>query len=126
MVGDMPFAVDRFTLPALSTPGFPVELMKAAAIKQRAPHLENVPLWVNRFRAWLAVDPERARLSLPVEAAAQLEQAGAIPGEWIPPVLGGDATYGLMETAQIRILRATGHIEAADRMATELLEPMRI
>jgi TolB-like protein/tetratricopeptide (TPR) repeat protein len=191
MVGDMPSAIDRFTLPALSTPGFPVEVMKAAAIKQRTPHVENIPLWLNRFRAWLAVDPGRARLSLPAEAnlvrpsgadlesirlflatdiagilgdwtsvgqtldllrarpwpnkqrvasvaafwltvqgreheaAVELEQAGEIPADWIPPVLGGDATYGLMETAQIRILRATGRKEHADRIAAELLERMR-
>jgi TolB-like protein len=191
MVGDIPFAIDRFTLPALSTPGFPVEVMKAATIKQRSPDVDNLPLWINRFRAWLAVDPERARRSLPDaanvvrfgrvdmesirlflatdiagilgdwagvdrnlgqlrsrswpnkarvasvaafwhavqgrydEAAAELEQAGLIEESWTPPVMGGDANYGLMETAQLRIQRATGRAGAAERLAAELLSKLR-
>jgi TolB-like protein len=191
MVGDMPFAIDRFTLPALSTPGFPVEVMKAATVKQRTPNVDNLPLWVNRFRAWLAVDPERARQSLPDaanyvrfgrvdmesirlfldtdiagilgdwagvdrnlgrlrsrpwpdkarvasvaafwhavqgrydEAAAELEQAGPIEESWTPPVMGGDAYYGQMETAQLRIQRATGRADAAERLAADTLAKLR-
>ena len=192
MVGDMPFAIDRFTLPALSTPGFPVEVMKAATIKQRSPNVDNLPLWVNRFRAWLAVDPERAtaepasmrqttfvsaawtwkafacfstrtlqessatgpesiaisdncgRVRWPNkarvasvaafwhavqgrydEAAAELEQAGPIVDSWTPPVMGGDAYYGQMETAQLRIQRATGRAGAAESLVAELLSKLR-
>ena len=51
MVGDMLFAIDRFTLPAFSTPGFPVEVMKAEILKQRSPNVDNLPLWINRYRA---------------------------------------------------------------------------
>jgi tetratricopeptide (TPR) repeat protein len=191
MVGDLPFAIDRFTLPALSTPGFPIEVMKAATIKQRSPNIDNLPLWINRFRAWLAVDPQRARQSLPDnanfvrnggvdmesvrllldtdiagilgdwasvdrnlerlrsrpapnkarvasmaafwhavqgrydEAAVELEQAVPIEESWIPPVMGGDALYGQMETAQLRILRATGRASEADRLVAELLARLR-
>ena len=191
MVGDIPFAIDRFTLPALSTPGFPVEVMKAATIKQRSPNIDNLPLWINRFRAWLAVDPQRARQSLPDAAnivrnggvdmesirlfldtdvagtlgdwtsvdrnleqlrsrpwpnqarvasvaafwhavqgrydvaAAELERAIPIPDVWTPPVMGGDAFYGLSETAQLRILRATGRAGEADRLVAEWLSTLR-
>ena len=190
MVGDMPSAIDRFTLPALSTPGFPVEVMKAAVVKQRSPMSENLPLWINRCRAWLAVDPERAMRSLPaeateqrlsldmegvrlfleadvagirgdwarvdqdldlletrpwankkrlhsvrsfwyavqeryVEAAQHLALAGPVPDEWIPPLMGGDAYYGLMETAQTRIYRATGRGDEAGRLVGQLMPRMR-
>jgi TolB-like protein len=190
-VGDMPFAIDRFTMPELSTPGFPVEVMRAAEAKQRAPSVQNLPLWINRYRAWLAVDPERAREVLPSaanyvrhgnvdveglrlfieadscgvlgdwacvdraiellrgrewpdkarvasvaafwlavqgrfeEAGAALAQVGEIPEFWVPPVMGGDATYGLMETAELRILRATGRGPEADELAADLLGRMR-
>ena len=190
-VGDMPFAIDRLTMPSLSTPGFPVVVMQAAVAKQRAPSVQNLPLWLNRYRAWLAVDPERARAALPreanytrhhgvdmegirlfieadiagvlgdwagvdrsirllrgrewpdkarvssveafwlavqgryEEAAAPLAEAEPIPEEWIPPVMGGDASYGLMETAQVRIWRETGRKSDADRVAAGLLERMR-
>ena len=190
MVGDMPGALDRFTLPALSTPGFPVEVMKAAVVKQRTPSAENLPLWINRFRAWLAVNPARAMQTLPArvpeqrhgvdmesvrlfldadvagirgdwqrverdleqlasrprvnkerlqsvkafwlavqgryeEAAQSMVLAGPVPEDWIPPVMGGDANYGLMETAQVRILRASGRKAEADRLVSELLQTMR-
>lgn len=190
-VGDMPFAIDRLTMPALSTPGFPVEVMKAAAIKLRTPFEENLPLWINRYRAWIAVDPERARTVLPAsaeylrrgnvdmeairlfieadiagvlgdwaavdqalarlvernwrdptrvhsvaafwqavqgrydEAAASLARSGPVP-EWeVPPAMGIDASYGLMETAEVRILRATGQQAEAGRLAAERLERFR-
>jgi TolB-like protein len=191
MVGDMPAAIDRFTMPELSTPGFPVEVMKAAVMKQSSPSAENLPLWINRYRAWIAVDPQRAREALPVaanyrrfggvdmeairlfieadiagvlgdwptvdrvlaslatrnwrdptrvhsvaafwqavqgrydEAAVSLAQAGPIPDSMMPPAMGMDAVYGLMETAQARIYRETGRGPEADRLATELLEGFR-
>jgi TolB-like protein len=190
MVGDMPFAIDRFTLPTLSTAGFPIQVMEAALVKQREPSAENVPLWINRFRAWLAVDPERAMQSLPqvatekrhgldqeavrlfldadvsglrgdwerfdrdlaqldsrqwsdptrvssmrafwyevqgrhAEAAEALALAGPIPDDWIPPAMGVDANYGLMDTAKVRILRATGRGDEARRYAEDLLTRLR-
>ena len=191
MVGDLPFAIDRFTLPALSTPGFPVEVMKAAALKLRTPNTDNLPLWINRYRAWLAVDLERSMLSLPAsadferrggidmesirlfldtdiaglredwprvdrnlvllrerpksdkrrlhsvtafwyalqgryaEAAEALPGGEPVPDEWTPPVMGGDNTYGLFETAQARIYRATGREADADRLVMGVLGRLR-
>ncbi|MCM2310899.1 MAG: hypothetical protein NDI84_05795, partial [Steroidobacteraceae bacterium] len=191
MIGDMPFAIDRFTMPELSTPGFPLEVMKAAAIKQRSPAPDHLPPWINRYRAWIAVDPARARDALPpsanyqrghgvdmeairlfiaadiagvmgdwatvdstlatlrtrnwrdptrvesvaafwqavqgryAEAGASLAQAGPIPEVMIPPAMGMDAIYGLMETAQVRIHRATGREAEASRLAAELLGRFR-
>jgi TolB-like protein len=190
-VGDIPFAIDRFTMSELSTPGFPVVVMEAAAMKRRTPSVQNLPLWINRYRAWLAVDPQRAREALPAsaiytrhrdvdmesvrlliqadiegvlgdfagverdlgkvrdrgwrdealvssvaafwhavqgrydEAAAELAKRGAIPESQTPPLLGGDATYGLMETAQVRIYRETGRKSEADQIASGLLERFR-
>jgi TolB-like protein len=190
-VGDMPFAIDRLTMPALSTPGFPVEVMQAAVAKHRAPSVQNLPLWLNRYRAWLAVDPQRARAALPSEAnytrhegvdmeairlfieadimgvmgdwagvdraigllrdrewpnkarvasveafwlavqgryeeaAAPLADAEPIPEFWVPPVMGGDASYGLMETAQVRIWRETGRGSEADQLVAGLLGRFR-
>jgi len=39
--------------------------------------------------------------------------------------MGIDALYGLFETAEVRILRATGREAEADRRAAELLEQLR-
>jgi adenylate cyclase len=191
VVGDMPFAIDRFTMPALSTPGFPIVVMEAAAAKRQVPSVQNLPPWINRCRAWLAVDPQRAREALPAsanytrhrnvdmeglrllieadilgtlgdfagvernleqvrergwrdeslvssvaafwhavqgrydEAAAELAQAGSIPEFRIPPLLGGDATYGLMETAQVRIYRESGRKSEADEIVSDLLKRLR-
>jgi len=191
MVGDMPGAIDRFTMPALAAPGFPVEIMQAAALKHRTPTEQNLPTWVNRYRAWIAVDPERARAALPAsadyvrldrvdmeairlfieadiagalgdwttvdralerlrgrnwhdpkrvhsvaafwlavqdryeEAAVALAESGAAPEQVIPPAMGIDAVYGLFETAEVRILRATGREAEADRRAAEVLGQLR-
>ena len=191
MVGDMPFAIDRFTLPTLSSRGFPVEVMQAAVLKHRAPAVENLPVWINRWRAWLAVDPQRAREALPQEAnylrfgtvdveslrllfeadaagilgdwagveraiglvrqrgrwdpvlvnsmdafwhavqgrhdeaAVLLAQVGDIREYVIPPVMGADAIYGLMETAQVRIYRETGRKAEADQLVADLLVRFR-
>jgi tetratricopeptide (TPR) repeat protein len=190
-VGDLPFAIDRMTMPELSSPGFPVEVLRAAQLKQRNPSADNLPTWINRYRAWLAVDPQRARQALPAsadvmrhgqvdmegirlflaadiagvlgdwpgvdhaiallrarewadesriasveafwravqgrpgEAAAALAQAEPMPETAMPPVLGGDATYGMVEAAQLRIYRATGREADAARLATTLLERLR-
>jgi len=191
MVADMPSAIDRFTMPELALPGFPVEIMRAAALKHRTPTEQNLPIWVNRYRAWIAVDPERARAALPAsadyvrlgrvdmeairlfieadiagvlgdwatvdralervrgrnwrdptrvsavaafwlavqgryeEAAVALAESGPVPEQVIPPAMGIDALYGLFETAQLRILRATGREAEADRLAVELLGRLR-
>ncbi len=189
MVGDMPSAVDRFTLPTLSTPGFPIEVMKAARVKQGSPNDADLPVWINYVRAWLAVDPERALRAIPDHAAARrnvdmevvrlflhadiaglrgdfaavdrdlgalqarvgadnprvrsvmafwhavqgrydeaatsLALAEPVPEEWVPPVMGGDASYGLMETAQVRIYRATGRQADARRRVDQLLTALR-
>jgi TolB-like protein len=190
MVGDMPFAIDRFTMPALSTPGFPVMVMEAAVAKKKANFPANLPLWINCFRAWVAVDPERAAGCLPATATEQrhgvdmeairlflevdiagirgdwprvdrslelldarpwaedarvqsvrafwyavqgrnepaaesLAIALPIPDLWVPPVMGGDAIYGLMETAQVRIYRATARADEAQRLAAGLLRQLR-
>jgi hypothetical protein len=68
---------------------------------------------------WLAVQGRYE------EAAQSMALAGPVPEDWIPPVMGGDANYGLMETAQVRILRATGRKADADRLVSELLQTMR-
>jgi len=40
-------------------------------------------------------------------------------------VMGGDKSWGQMETAKIRILRGTSHAAEADRLATQLLAQAR-
>ena len=193
MVGDMPFAIDRITLPALSTPGFPVEVMKAGMLKRRNESAANLPPWINEVRAWREVDLERALSSVPpqtpqrsnhvdmeairlfietdllaldgdwpavernfeallarigpdddryprlqsmmafwrevqgrhADAARSLAVAEPIPESWLPPVAGGDAAFGLMETAQVRIYRATGREDDAKRLAETVLRRLR-
>jgi TolB-like protein len=191
MVADMPGAIDRFTMPELAAPGFPIEIMRAAALKNRTPTEQNLPIWVNRYRAWIAVDPERARAVVPAsadyvrlgrvdmeairlfieadiagalgdwatvdsalerlrgrnwrdptrvpavaafwwavqgryeEAAVALAESGTVPERVIPPAMGIDALYGLFETAEVRILRATGREVEAERRAAELLGQLR-
>jgi len=193
MVGDMPFAIDRFTMPALSTPGFPVEVMKAGIMKRRNDFAANLPAWINDVRAWREVDLGRALGSVPPQtpqrsnhvdmeairlfietdllaldgdwpavernfdllraragsddgwyprlqsvmafwysvrgrnedAARYLALAEPIPELWLPPVAGGDAAFGLMETAHVRIYRATGREEDAQRLAESVLGRLR-
>jgi TolB-like protein len=60
------------------------------------------------------------------EAAASLGKAGPFPDSWVPPVLGGDANHGMIETAQVRILRGTGQTGEAKRLASRLLEELRM
>jgi TolB-like protein len=67
-IGDIPFAVDRITLPDLSLMGFPVEVAEAAVIKARSPSIQDLPVWINLARAWLPVDPVRAATFIPAEA----------------------------------------------------------
>ena len=59
------------------------------------------------------------------EAAKLLALAGPVPDHWTPPLMGGDAYYGLMETAQTRIYRATGRGDEAGRLVGELMPRMR-
>jgi len=193
-IGDMPAAVDRLTLPDFSILGFPVEVAEVAVVKARNPLPQNLPVWINLVRAWLAVDPVRAAGYVPAEAefrrpptarpvdmeairllidadlagmeedwtrlernlaaidarpgvdpalaagvrafwlsvrgqneeaAAWLARAGPIPESRVPPVMGGDTVYGLMDAARLRILRATGRQDEAEREAQARLAVMR-
>jgi TolB-like protein len=69
---------------------------------------------------WYAVQGRNA------EAAESLVKARPFPDVWVPPVLGGDANYGMMETAEVRILRGTGQTGEAKRLASRLLEELRM
>ena len=73
-IGDIPFALDRITLPDLSLMGFPVEVAEAAVIKARSPAPQNLPVWINLSRAWLPVDPVRAATFIPAEASFRRPQ----------------------------------------------------
>ncbi|MFO1393080.1 MAG: hypothetical protein U1F09_04860 [Steroidobacteraceae bacterium] len=69
---------------------------------------------------WYAVQGRYA------EAAESLDKSLPFPGQmFVPPVLGGDARQGLIEAAQIRILRGTGRSAEADRLARTLLGELR-
>jgi TolB-like protein len=59
------------------------------------------------------------------EAAAWLARAGPIPESRVPPVMGGDTLYGLMDAARLRILRATGRQDEAEREAGARLAALR-
>ena len=59
------------------------------------------------------------------DAAKALALAEPIPEISPPPALGGDAHWGLMETAQVRIYRGTGRTEMAQRFARERLHQLR-
>ena len=56
MIGDMPFAIDRITMPEAAVVGNPVEVMKAGLAKVRMNADDNLPPWLNFCRAWLSVD----------------------------------------------------------------------
>ncbi len=190
-VGDMPFALDRLTLPGMVTTGFPDLILRAGIAKRRMNTEENLPDWVNSARAWLMVDPDLAARRLPehvslvrhgmdfsvvrgllqaeisgargdfkgqeaeyaallqqvdrswepairsiiafwltaqerdVEAAQSLAAAGDLPDMRMPPALGNDRDYGLLDLVQIRALRASGHGEEAGRLARQRLAEMR-
>lgn len=59
------------------------------------------------------------------DAARSLALAEPLEIQWMPPVLGGDTDWGLMETAELRILRGSGRSDEADRLAAGLLTRMR-
>jgi TolB-like protein len=59
------------------------------------------------------------------EAALALAKAEPLVAQQAPPVMGGDTSWGQMETAKIRILRGTGRAAEAGRLATQLLAQMR-
>ena len=189
VVGDMPFAIDRMTSPATAIAGYPVEFLRAGLAKDST-QADNIPTWVNRFRAWVPVDLERAaqvlaspdvpgsRLPPAVraqlffaaevagrqgdwtrldealgklharfgdadptvasvtafwltvrdrhdEAAKWLARAEPVPQMAFPATLGTDTTYGLMDTARVRIYRATGRNTEAGRLAEERLQALR-
>jgi TolB-like protein len=189
IVGDMPGALDRMTMPWASIDGFPVQIMVAGLAKQKANSGDNLPAWLNFARAWAFVDLERARQILAnrndvrhdvdygriaevlhAEAAAlmgrwdeweqetrSLEQRyppndpslvgfkafwlmvqgretdavalGPVqPSEWrsgFPPMLANYSEFGASDTAQLRLLRASGRRDEADRMARDLLGKFR-
>ena len=60
MVGDMPFALDRMTMPWAAVHGYPIVIMEAGLAKRDAQAEDNLPTWLNFFRAWSLVDVERA------------------------------------------------------------------
>ena len=189
VVGDMPFAIDRMTSPATAVAGYPVDVLRAGLAKDPS-QADNIPLWVNRLRAWMPIDlvraaqvlagPDvpgsssppavRAHLFFSVEVAgrrgdwARLDQAldelrtrfgeadpqvrsvmafwltvrdrhdeaakwlalaEPVPNMAFPTVLGIDTTYGLMDTAMVRIYRATGREAAARQLAQERLQALR-
>lgn len=68
---------------------------------------------------WYAVQGRDAK------AAESLEKAKPFEDDWVPPVLGGDTKHGMIETAQVRILRATGKADEASHLAGNLLEQLR-
>ena len=62
------------------------------------------------------------------EAATSLALAEPAPDEpGIPPLLSGtrDWGFGLRDTAKVRILRGTGRVQEAARLAKELLDGLR-
>jgi adenylate cyclase len=60
MVGDMPAALDRITLPWAAVHGYPVLIMQAALAKQKLASDDNLPWWLNMYRAWAVVDVHHA------------------------------------------------------------------
>lgn len=197
IVGDMPFAIDRMTSPSAAIAGYPVDLLRAGLAKDSS-QPDNIPLWVNQFRAWMVVDPERAARivsehDLPVrsgpdipgtrrspgvraqlffaaevagrqrdwarlddalgelqarfgttdptvasvtafwmtvqdrhdDAAQWLARAEPVPHMAFPATLGTDTTYGLMDTARVRIYRATGRDNEARQLAEARLQALR-
>jgi serine/threonine-protein kinase len=75
--------------------------------------------WLRSIMAfWLAV---RGRYE---EASESLAMAEPIVVSRIPPTLGGDRNWGLMDSVIVRIYRATGRSQDADRIAAEALERM--
>ena len=59
------------------------------------------------------------------EAAQWLARAEPVPDMAFPAILGTDTTYGLMDTARVRIYRATGREAEARRLADERLQAPR-
>ena len=51
--------------------------------------------------------------------------AEPVPADRMPSTLGADRHWGLMDTAIVRIYRATGRSQEADRLAAEALARMR-
>jgi len=64
MVGDMPGALDRITLPWGAIQGYPVLVMEAGIAKRQLESDDNLPAELNFFRAWSMVDIDRAERML--------------------------------------------------------------
>jgi tetratricopeptide (TPR) repeat protein len=79
----------------------------------------NDPQVRSTMAFWLAV---RGRYA---EASQSLASAEPVPEQRLPPVLGRDRNLGLMDTAIVRIYRATGREAEASRLAADVLERRR-
>jgi TolB-like protein len=60
LVGDMPFALDRLTMPWAAVQGYPKLIMEAGIAKSRRHSDDNLPAFLNFFRAWSMIDIDRA------------------------------------------------------------------
>jgi len=58
-------ALDNLVFNGAIVGGFPVEILKAGLTKQSHPSPQSAPFWAHEFRAWQAVDPERAAQLIP-------------------------------------------------------------
>ena len=56
LVGDMPFALDRLTMPWAAVQGYPSMIMEAGIAKTRRFSDDNLPAFLNFYRAWSMVD----------------------------------------------------------------------
>ncbi len=56
LVGDMPFALDRLTMPWAAVQGYPSMIMEAGIAKARRFSDDNLPAFLNFYRAWSMVD----------------------------------------------------------------------
>jgi len=91
----------------------------ALLAQARAREGEDDP-WLHSMTAfWLTVQG-RYR-----EARQSLASAEPVPANRPPPVLGGDRTWGLMDTVIVRIYRETGRSDEADSLASEALARLR-
>jgi serine/threonine-protein kinase len=59
------------------------------------------------------------------EAAASFAMAEPIPATRMPPILGNDAHYGLMDPVIVRVFRETGRAREAMHLVNERLDALR-
>jgi TolB-like protein len=188
-VGGTPGALDDLMMPSAVVIGFPIQVMKAGLVKAQRQADADLPPWINFFRAWAPVDPQRAARVLPRngesrhgvnyersrlfleaealglagdwtrldvafaglqkrfgdhdpavrsimafwltvqgrhrDAATSLAMAEPVPVTRMPPVLGNDTGFGLMEPMIARVYRETGRSEEATRRVRERLDVLR-